>query len=312
MKLWLTKAFKLTLLFVLLLFIGTELSRRISFIKWDQLILDIRFLFLTILSAIIVRIFIGLFYGELLRLFKNTPSFHIGVAVGWLALLGKYIPGKLTILASVIYLLKRYHVRTTVSVIVPILSNGLAVLIAFIIASPLLFSPWAQKMIPFSDIWFIILILMGFLTAWPKIFIGFGNILLKILRRPPLDIHLTINQMLFPFFLVFCQCIFHGITTWCMAKTIFPQTDLSLIPMFISITALSGAIGVLAFFAPAGLGVIEGLYLLLFTPLIGGDIAALLTVSLRLLQTIADILMAIIGALILKSDLDKTKSDTSG
>ena len=70
-------------------------------------------------------------------------------------------------------------------------------------------------------------------------------------------------------------------------------------PAIISITALAGTMGLLAFFSPAGIGVRDGIYFLFLSPLIGAEMAAIVVVCLRLLQTAIDLLSAGLGGLML-------------
>ena len=56
------------------------------------------------------------------------------------------------------------------------------------------------------------------------------------------------------------------------------------LPLFVCISALAGVIGFLAIFAPAGIGVREGILLLALTPVISAGPAALVAVLARLLS----------------------------
>lgn len=292
-----TQFVKIALLATVLYFVSTAIIEQVADVEWDRLKPDFRFLTLAMLAAISARVFIGIFYGVLLRHLDNPLPYRIGMAVSWMALLGKYVPGKMAIFASVVCLLARYQVNAAVSVIVPMLNNGMAVLIALTLSLPLLFSTWARETIPFSRIWFVLLIITGIVALCPHIFLGICNFVLRLIKRPRLDISLTFRQMILPVCFVTGQCLATGVVTWCMARTLSPSIDLYSMPLMVSVTALAGALGILALFAPAGLGVVEGVYLLTLSPLIGPEMAALLSICLRLLQTTADILMAFVGML---------------
>jgi len=292
-----TQFVKIVLLAAVLYFVGATIIERVADVEWNRLRPDFRFLALAMLAAISARFFIGIFYGVLLRHLDNPLPYRIGMAVSWMALLGKYVPGKMAIFASVVCLLARYQVNAAVSVIVPMLNNGMAVLIALILSLPLLFSSWARETIPFSRVWFIMLIVAGIVALCPRVFLGTCNFFLRLMKRPRLDVNLTFRQMILPVCFVTGQCLATGVATWCMARTLSPSVDLYSMPLMVSVTALAGALGILALFAPAGLGVVEGMYLLMLSPLIGPEMAALLSICLRLLQTAADILMAFAGML---------------
>jgi hypothetical protein len=299
---------KILLLAVLLYFVGVAIIERVTSLEWDHLAFDFRFLSLAVLAAISARIFMGVLYGVLLILLNNPLPFTIAMVVGWVAMLGKYIPGKVASLAGTAYLLARYQVRPAISATITTQSNGISLVIALIVSVPLLFSPWARETIPFSRVWFIFLIAAGGVAIWPRIFFGVGNFLLRVIGRPPLDVTLTYRQMMLPICLAVGQCLSTGLATWCMVRTISPL-NLASVPLMVSISALAGALGLLALFAPAGLGVREGVYLFALSPFIGAEMAALAAICLRLLQIAADILMAVVGILVLQHTPIRSISD---
>ncbi len=301
-KVWIT-VIKIVCFLIILYFTGTSLVSQLFNIEWHHLNPDWRFLSLALLAIISMRLCAGVFYKIFLVLLglKGFPT-RIAMAVSWISVLGRYVPGKVAIIANVVYLLRRYQVRTSFSVMIPILSNCMIVLIALIISTPVLFLPWAQERVHFSPLWLVVLGIAIGVAIWPRVFIGFTNRVLLILGRPILEFTLTFKQMMIPSFLVVAQCFFSGAATWCIIKMISPLMTLSLFPMVISITALSGCMGVVVLFAPAGLGVVEGIYLIALSPLVGPEIAALSAVLIRLLHTILDIVMALAGMLILKRD----------
>lgn len=297
---WCVRVIKITLLIVLLYFITIAIIERIGQVEWSSLTIDFKFLMVTIIAAFAVRICISVFYVVILRRLNYSLPYHVPVAVSLVANLGKYVPGKMAIFSGVIYLLNKYRVRMSVSAIIPTLSNAMSVLIAMILSIPLLFNPWVQELIPFSSLWFIFSIAICGLIIWPRIFFGITNMVLRLMGQPLLNIVLTFRKMMLPVCLVLLQCICSGLATWSMARTLTPIMDFTLVLHVISISAFAGALGVIALFAPAGLGVLEGVYLVMLSPLIGSDLAALVAVCLRFLQTVVDVLVALAGIIILR------------
>ncbi len=295
------KVIKVIGLGVTLYFVGEALAKQLLHIKWRFIYPDWNFFCLSMLAAILMRVCVGGFYKILLNSFGHPLfPYHTAMAVSWISFLGKYIPGKVAIVANVVYLLSRYKIRTSLSVMIPILNNGMTVLVALILSMPVLFLPWAKETVHFSWRWMVVFIITFGISIWPRVFLSITNRLLRIIGRPPLNIILTLRQMIFPFMLVIGQCIFSGIATWCIVKMLTPSLPFSSIPTVISITALAGSLGIIALFAPAGLGVVEGIYLIALSPLIGSEMAALSAICLRLLQTSTDVLMAIVGMLVLR------------
>ncbi|MBU3948427.1 MAG: flippase-like domain-containing protein [Proteobacteria bacterium] len=294
---------------ILLYFVGKAIIRQIDNINWDTLRFNYTFLVLAILSDIISRIFAGILYSSLLRRLEAFLPHHVAMSISWLSLLGKYIPGKIAVLGSGMFLLSRYKVRPEITVIVPVLANGMFIISCLFLSLPLFFSQPAGNIIPFSQAWFFLLLFIGIIAMHPKMFLGLANWMLRLIKRPSLQTGLTFKQMLLPFCIVLAQCIFLGITTWCVMKAL-TIISVSAIPVVISISVLAGTLGFLAFFSPAGLGVREGIYLLTLSPFIGSEMAVLTAVCLRMLQTAMDALMGAtaLGLLRLTNTHEKIKN----
>ena len=108
------------------------------------------------------------------------------------------------------------------------------------------------------------------------------------------------RNYVFPLIIMFVNQILIGTSLWFLARSV---TDISpiLVPFFISACALASTVGFLAVFAPAGIGVREGILLIVLSPVIGGGYAAITVVAWRLLLTIVDVVLAGIGLLILRA-----------
>lgn len=61
------------------------------------------------------------------------------------------------------------------------------------------------------------------------------------------------------------------------------------VPLLVGGYNLAGVLGIVAFFAPAGLGVKEGVLVGFLTPVVGGPVAATLAVLVRLMTVAADV-----------------------
>lgn len=99
-------------------------------------------------------------------------------------------------------------------------------------------------------------------------------------------------------------CVGAGISI--LAHSLFPgmQVDFALLTAAFTI---AWAVGFVTPGAPAGLGVREALLLVMLTPSIGAEEAALLSLTLRVVTTVGDILCFIVGMLLLPS-LQRSRS----
>jgi hypothetical protein len=296
---------KLILLSILLYFVGAAIMDRTALLNWQEIKLDYTCVLFMLGSEIITRIFFGLLYGVLLRLFNEPLPVSITLSMSWAAALGKYLPGKVGIIAGAMYVLSLYRVNAAISAIVPVLCNVMAIVIALLISLPLLLLPWAKQMIPFPHVWLVVLVLGGFISLWPRFFLSISNFLLRIIHYPPINIHLKFKQMAGPLCMVLAQCISMGMTAWFMARALTPL-DMYQIPLFISISNLAAALGFLVLFSPAGLGVREGIYLMALSPIIGSEFAAVVAVGLRCMQTFTDVIMGLGGMIWLRVNLSQS------
>jgi len=281
---------KLFLLILLLYFVGRVFIQQVRLIEWESLKVNFLFLFLAVFSDIAARIFAGILYGSLLRRFNAYIPYHLAMSISWLSLLGKYIPGKLAMIGSAIYLLSKYHVKPEIAGIVPILANGMVAVACFFFSLPLFFAPERFFIKPIFQICFYVLPIVGIAVIFSKSWIRLLNWFLHFFNRPSIQAKLTFKVMFFPFCMVLFQCLFTGITTWWMMRSI-TFVSITAIPMVISISILAGTLGFLTFFAPAGLGVREAIYLLMLSSFIGSEMAVLTAICLRLLHTANDVIM---------------------
>lgn len=279
---------------MVLYFVGTAIIDRVSDLDWQNLTFDVRFLPASLLLMVSGRILMGMFYERLLHLLDSPIPRRVAMSVCWMAGIGKYIPGKVAILANTMYLLSFYNIRAAIAAIIPALNNGLAVLVSLLVSSPLLLSPQTYGKIPFSRMGFFLVIIFGCVALWPRVFLGIINTFLGLMKRPRIPMTLTFRQMGYPICIVLGQCLLTGLSTWCMARAIAPLDAASVLPI-VSVNAMAGALGILALFAPAGIGIREGVFLVMLSQFVGEEPAALLTICLRLLQVITDVLMAGVG-----------------
>ena len=82
-----------------------------------------------------------------------------------------------------------------------------------------------------------------------------------------------------------------------LALIIFSIVELpaSVLPILVGIFCLANVVGFLTLFAPAGIGVREGILLLVLGPLVGAGMASVIAILARLIQTVADIFSAVFG-----------------
>jgi uncharacterized membrane protein YbhN (UPF0104 family) len=87
----------------------------------------------------------------------------------------------------------------------------------------------------------------------------------------------------------------HGLSFWLISRGVLVDATLEL-PMAIAAFAAAYVLGLLALFAPGGIGVREAVLATLLTPVIGAGGAVLLSVASRLFLTVMEVGVAMIAA----------------
>jgi uncharacterized membrane protein YbhN (UPF0104 family) len=139
----------------------------------------------------------------------------------------------------------------------------------------------------------------GFLCLHPRVFGAVTGALLRRLGRPPLPKVPALREYLYPMVLLLVTWLLFGAALWFMARALAPVFAVQVLVMTAA-GAAAGIIGFLAFFAPAGLGVREGILLAILGPGIGPDNAAIVVVGIRLVSTVVEVLQAGVGLVILR------------
>jgi glycosyltransferase 2 family protein len=300
-KRWLGSAVKAVLLLLVLYFVGRELMARIRLLEWAELRLQPLFLALAALSYAGTLVFQGLAFHALLGRFGASVSPPVAFAIIWISQLGKYIPGKIAVVGGAVVLLRRYGVRTSVSTLVCLVIYALILVVGFLMALPLLRSEEVMAFVPIPLPVLALMVGVGALALWPRVLVGVGNHTLRRAGRPPLTEGIPrAMAMALPIACTVCQCFAVGLAAWCVACA-FEIQPVSLVPLTVSAASLGWALGLAAIFAPAGVGIREGGYLLALSPAMGPEAAALVAVGVRLVQVVVDIAMGLAGLAILRA-----------
>jgi glycosyltransferase 2 family protein len=133
----------------------------------------------------------------------------------------------------------------------------------------------------------------------PRVFVALLNLALKSIKRQPIAQTPALSKYLWPVLASFGQWLFAGFGLWFMTMSVV-DVSVSLIPLFIASAALAMTVSYLMPFTPGGLGIREGLYLLTLGPTIGPRVA-IVVVAMRVIQTVIEIVLAGIGAWVMRT-----------
>lgn len=291
---------KLLLLGTVLYYVVRALTRQLAGLDWSRIDVSPGPVVLATLCVIAGWVVFAVLNRVLLLGFCEPPSWLTVAGVFWGAQLGKYLPGKVASVAAAVWTLARLGVPGHAAAGAVLLSQGLGILLGLIVALPLVLHEPVARVLPDAWLWLLPLLAGGLACLHPRVFGGVLNLLLRKLGRQPLEVFPRLEHYLITALLTLFTWALFGASLWFMARGVAAIRVDQLLPM-ISAAALASTVGYLAIFAPAGVGVREGVLLVILNPLMGEGPAAIVVVLQRLMQTLVELGLAGIGLAIVST-----------
>ena len=249
-------------------------------------------------SLVVVDALVRNLYG----LFGVSMARPRGFVLYMVPTLGRYLPGKVLSLAGHVVIARRYGVDLSLSVAAVALLTILGVtgatltgLLFLIIQPPGVLEQGMVRWTIAAGLGLIVFALH------PKVWFRLVDVGLRLFNREPLlmspDYGSWLRLLLFMgVHVVLIVSGYAAITCGVIGST------LAQLPILIGAICIANTLGFLAVFAPGGIGVREGVLLLLLSPTLGAGPAALFTVTLRLVQVVIDTAAAAVGLGFLGAD----------
>jgi hypothetical protein len=230
----------------------------------------------------------------------------------WVSSLGRYLPGKVAVVASSMTMLTRMGARLPVVGAALLLSTGIMILLAMVASTPLFFSVHMRQALPSAPVFSALVVALGLMCLHPPIYLWLCNLALRAIKRDEVPRHVRAGAFWGAIGLGVARVFFVGMALWLAGRAVGPM-ELVWLPRAIASAALAAVAGFMAVFAPAGIGVHEAVYLLALRPLVGARVAVLV-ILFRLLQLIVDLVAAGIGGSIMRAERRAVKSgrDSAG
>lgn len=236
------------------------------------------------LYLFVIVFLVQLWAGLLKAAAGRTPGLARAYRISALANLGKYLPGKVWTVMGVIYLLKKDGYSAGSTFAASMLHQAFTILAGATFALLTLgMDFWrGQQAWPAAIGFGLCLIIL-----YPPLFTRCLNWGLRLVRREPISIRLTLPRSLLLFVLYLVAWAAYGASFWCFLRGV----GLENLPFWKVAAASCGAylVGFLALFAPGGLGVREGILAVLLAPYMGPGIPAAVAVLSRLWMTIVEL-----------------------
>jgi hypothetical protein len=282
-KKWLQYGFAL----VVLVFLGRYLYRNWHELAGYEFALD--WPSLALASGLIMLVFFltPSCWGLILRIFLGVKiSWRTSVRTWYLSQMSKYVPGSVWNYVSRVYLCGEMDIarsKVLLSIVLELVLILMAQTATFTLSLPF----WSGNLSQTG--WVLIILPVGLLVLHPRIFrgtLGLAGRRLGLQSIPPVTMHAGNLGLLL--LLYTAGAIVVGIAFFFFANAIYPLS-LELLPIMTGIVTLSLIVSFLAPFAPNGLGVREGLLVLLLGQYMPTSMAVLISLASRLWMTAGEL-----------------------
>ena len=206
-----------------------------------------------------------------------------------LSRLGKYLPGKVWAVLGRGYFLSREGTEMSSALGLSILAQGVVIVAGAIWALPFI------TVIAGHRVWLLAVLgaipPLGLASLHPRVIEVVSGPFFRLMGRPPLRIDLSFRGVLYWVFLTLTRRVPTGLAFCAFAAT-FAGVGWADVPLLIGTLSAAGVIGLLAVFAPGGLGVREGMLMIALPTVMGAEEAIAVAVGWRLWMTVIELLCA--------------------
>jgi glycosyltransferase 2 family protein len=229
---------------------------------------------------------------NLLASLSVSVSFVQSIGLVYVPMLGKYLPGRGWSLPASFWLYGRLGIPASTSAPCISWSLLLSLTSSVMISAGLGIDPGAWALWP-------VVVTVVVLCFCPSIFQKTADLFFRLLRRERMLSTSFSRTRCASLFAVNCTAwLIYGLGFVCLVSSMVP-VPLVAVPKLVGLFAFAQVAGFVAFFAPAGVGVREGVFLVGLSPLVGESEALAIAVLCRVWQTALELLMAILGWLAL-------------
>lgn len=209
---------------------------------------------------------------------------------------GKYLPGKVWFAVGRVMLVKEAGVAERHSAAGLIVETAMLLITALVLfVLSLAFYPGLLA----KTRWLLVLIPVTLAVLYPPIFNRVLNFLMARMKQKPIDFRLGFGSGLSLFLLHLSLWVCQGLGLYFLTLALYP-VGLKALLVLPGAFAVSWIIGMVAVFAPAGLGVREGLFALLVDPILKGSVNIIVSLLSRIWITLSEILCFLLVFLLLK------------
>ncbi len=216
--------------------------------------------------------------------------------------LGKYVPGKVWLFLSRFYSYESKGKSKKALSIALYFEMGTMIGAACLISlAVLIFHKEKWPLYSWSQLgWLFPLLILGFAALHPRVLQKILNWVLIRLKREPLSLSFSYHDILWILFVCIISWMVGGVGFYFFVDSVFPVAPHDIL-FLTGALAISSTLGLIAVFAPGGLGVREGVLVYLLSFLMATPVAVIISVLTRLWMTLIEI--GLIGVVYLLGQL---------
>jgi len=204
--------------------------------------------------------------------------------------LGKYLPGKIWLFLSRFHFYesrgkskKAISIALYLETVTIIMAAGLIFLAALIFHREIrLFYSWRNPG------WLVLLFLLGFIFLHPRVLQKILNWTLVQFKREPVSLSISYSDVLWILFVCIISWVIGGVGFYLFVDSVYPVAP-QYILFLTGALAISSTLGLIAIFAPSGLGVREGVLVYLLLLMMPPPVAVIISILTRIWMTLIEI-----------------------
>ena len=283
---WVKRLVPFTFYTLLIIFLALYL-RSIDFSKLANLDLNWWYLVLASILALIKN-YVGTFTWFVILRSLGARDLHLQKSLIYVyakAWMGRYIPGTAPWILGKIYFASQHGVPKQKLAVSSLLEGGLQIVTMLVFSLALLAFDSRLDVLGAGFKWLMVgVAAAGIVMVMPGVYNRVIGTAYKLLRKKTIDpenraTNKTIAQGVS---LYLADALINGLSLFFIAKAVDPSLAYSNIVFAMGAASLAGAVSMLAIFAPSGLGVREGIQLVLFSLIMPKEMALAVTIITRL------------------------------
>ena len=300
-KLGALRKYATPLFFLLVIAFFVYYFRNIDLEKLTTVDVDYFNLSIGVMLLLLARFWLSFTWGQILKMlgvnnFKYVDLNYV-YAKSWL---GRYIPGKFTWILGKIYFAFEQGISKSKLSISSILEASLQVGVAILLGATLIFATDGSLINTKSRILMGGITIIMFIVLYPPVFSSLVQIAYKTFQKTQMELTGYNNNSLLKLMGYFSGfSVVSGIAFFYIINA-FDSIELDKLPFIIGTSSLSGAAGILALIAPSGIGVKEGVQLVLLKSLLTDEAIVIVLIAGRLASILADILFYWLSLILVK------------